>query len=84
MREREELDDIGVAEYIERRGVSVPAIRVAARGRKAITLLETTCFWTSMMLMMNSWTKRQGSLQRFRLNPSAMAGRAPGGCGNHC
>ncbi|EFH1710640.1 DNA pacase A subunit, partial [Escherichia coli] len=26
MREREELDDIGVAEYIERQGVSVPAI----------------------------------------------------------
>lgn len=39
MREREELDDIGVAEYIERQGVSVPAI-LAARAAKAITLLE--------------------------------------------
>ena len=39
MREREELDDIGVAEYIERQGVSVPAI-LAARAAKAISLLE--------------------------------------------
>lgn len=65
MREREELDDIGVAEYIERQGVSVPAI-LAARAAKAITLLEPPVS-DVMMLMMNSWTKRQGSLQRFRL-----------------
>ncbi|HBT4785556.1 TPA: DNA pacase A subunit [Klebsiella variicola subsp. variicola] len=39
MREREELDDIGVAEYIERKGVQVPAT-LAALARKAIDAIE--------------------------------------------
>ncbi len=65
MREREELDDIGVAEYIERR---VSASRLSSRrARRKLSLFSNHLFLTSMMLMMNSWTKRQGSLQRFRL-----------------
>lgn len=39
MREREELDDIGVAEYIERQGVSVPAM-LAAQALRAIAAIE--------------------------------------------
>lgn len=39
MREREELDDIGVAEYIERQGVQVPAT-LAALALKAIDAIE--------------------------------------------
>lgn len=39
MREREQLDDIGVAEYIERQGVSVP-MTLAALARKAIEAIE--------------------------------------------
>ncbi|WP_438306047.1 DNA pacase A subunit (plasmid) [Raoultella ornithinolytica] len=39
MREREELDDIGVAEYIERQGVQVPAT-LSALARKAIEAIE--------------------------------------------
>ena len=39
MREREELDDIGVAEYIERQGVSVPPM-LAAQALRAIAAIE--------------------------------------------